>query len=154
MAERISTTGTSMAAAVVPGAGAATHRSRRNRWGNPVGYLFIGPGVLLYLIFSVYPILRGIVMSFQNYRFLRPASRNPFNSFNGLDNWIEMWNDPMFWHSLRVAGTFTLGALPADILLGLACAVLISSIPNSRFETATRVIAYLPVILPISVAML
>jgi hypothetical protein len=108
MAERISTTGTSMAAAVVPGAGATTRRSRRNRWGNPVGYLFIGPGVLLYLVFSVYPILRGIVMAFQNYRFLRPASRNPFNSFNGLDNWIEMWNDPMFWHSLRVPGRLRL----------------------------------------------
>lgn len=132
-----------------------THRRRRRKkWGNPVGYLFVGPAVILYLIFALYPILRGLIMAFQDYRFLNPASRNPLNSFNGLENWIELAHDPLFWHSMGVAVRFTLGALPANILLGLMCAVLISSIPNFRFETVTRVIAYLPVILPISVAML
>ncbi|MCB0065213.1 MAG: sugar ABC transporter permease [Caldilineaceae bacterium] len=126
----------------------------RRWWGNPVGYLFVGPGVLLYLLFSVYPIIRGLIMAFQDYRFLRPATRNPFNSFNGLENWIEMVHDDTFWHSLRVALTFTLTALPLNMLLGLSCAVLIASIPNRFAETVTRVIAYLPVILPISVAML
>lgn len=132
----------------------AGHNLRRGWWGNPVGYLFVGPGVLLYLLFAVYPIIRGLVMAFQDYRFLRPSSRNPFNSFNGLENWIEMVQDDTFWHSLRVALTFTLAALPLNILLGLSCAVLIASIPNKFAETFTRVIAYLPVILPISVAML
>ena len=30
----------------------------RGSWGNPIGYLFVAPGVLLYALFSVYPILR------------------------------------------------------------------------------------------------
>lgn len=141
-------------AGVTPAAAAQTSRLGRKRWGNAAGYLFIGPGVLLYVLFSVYPILRGLIMAFQDYRFLKPASRNPLNSFNGLDNWIEMVHDVTFWHSLRVATLFTLGALPANVILGLACAVLIARIPNVRFATAMRVIAYLPVILPISVAML
>lgn len=137
-----------------PGRRPTSRTARRSWWGNPVGYLFVGPGVLLYLLFSVYPIIRGLVMAFQDYRFLRPASRNPINSFNGLENWIEMVQDDTFWHSLSVALTFTLAALPMNILLGLSCAVLIASIPNAFVETLTRVIAYLPVILPISVAML
>lgn len=136
------------------GRGAAAGRTDRLTRSALTGYLFVGPAVLLYLVFSVYPVLRGILMAFQDYRFLKPATRNPLNSFNGLDNWIEMVGDPTFWHSFRVALLFTLGAFPANIVLGLACAVLIASIRNRVLETATRVIVYLPVILPVSVAML
>ena len=127
---------------------------RGQGWGNPIGYLFVGPGVLLYFVFAAYPILRGLVMAFQDYRFLIPETRSPFNSFNGLDNWIEMLHDKTFLHSFKVAATFTLGTFPTNIILSLACAVLIASIPRDVFAMISRVIVYLPVILPMSVAML
>ena len=127
---------------------------RSEGWGNPLGYLFIGPGVLLYFLFAAYPIVRGLAMAFQDYRFLIPSSRSFFASFNGLDNWIELAGDPTWWHSFRVALLFTLGTLPSNIILGLAIAVLISSIPNERLTVFTRVAVYLPVIVPVSVAML
>jgi ABC-type sugar transport system permease subunit len=127
---------------------------RRQRWGNPLGYLFVGPGVLLYFVFAAYPIVRGLIMAFQDYRFLIPASRNPLVSFNGLDNWIELARDQLWWHSFKVALVFTLGTFPANLMLGLAAAVLISALPNSFWQVFTRVVVYLPVIVPISVAML
>ncbi len=127
---------------------------RRGSWGNPAGYLFIAPGVLLYFLFSAYPILRGIVMTFQDYRFLIPESRNPFVSFNGFANFVELMDDPLWWHSFKVALVFTLGTFPAEVIVGLLVAVLIATVPNDTWATMTRVVAYLPVILPISVAML
>jgi multiple sugar transport system permease protein len=127
---------------------------REQGWGNPIGYLFVGPGVLLYFIFSAYPIVRGLVMAFQDYRFLIPATRSPFVSFNGLANWIELAQDELWWHSFRVALLFTLGTFPANIVFGLMAAVLIASIPGRRWAVLARVVVYLPVIVPISVAML
>jgi ABC-type sugar transport system permease subunit len=94
------------------------------------------------------------MMAFQDYRYLIPESRSFLHSFNGFDNWIEMANDPMFWHSFKVAVFFTLGTFPANLVVGMACAVMISSMRNEVWATFTRVIAYLPVILPVSVAML
>lgn len=127
---------------------------RQQRWGRKIGYLFVGPGVVLYFTFSGYPIIRGFIMAFQDYRFLIPETRNPFVSFNGLQNWAEMALDPLFWHSFKIALIFTLGTFPVDLVLALACAVLIASLPSEWFATLTRVVVYLPVILPISVAML
>jgi ABC-type sugar transport system permease subunit len=123
-------------------------------WGNPIGYLFVLPGVLLYFVFAAYPIVRGVIMAFQDYRFLIPESRNPFVSFNGLQNWIELFNDATFWHSFRVSLLFTLGTLPTGIVLSLLCAVLIAAITRDHLATMARIVVYLPVILPMSVAML
>jgi len=127
---------------------------REQSWGHPIGYLFVGPGVLLYFVFSAYPIVRGLIMAFQDYRFLIPETRNPFVSFNGLDNWIEMFQDDTFWHSFKVALAFTFGSFPANLILALMAAVLIAALTKPFWATATRVIVYLPVILPMSVAML
>jgi ABC-type sugar transport system permease subunit len=110
--------------------------------------------MLLYFLFSAYPILRGMVMAFQDYRYLIPETRNPFNSFNGLANWIEMAQDDRFWHSFKVSLLFTLGTFPTGLIVSLATAVLIASIARRYLATLARVVVYLPVILPMSVAML
>lgn len=141
-------------AAVLRQLGREIRGLRRAPWGNPVGYLFVLPGVLLYFVFSAYPIARGFIMAFQDYRFLIPESRSPFKSFNGLQNFVEMAHDHTFWSSLWVAVKFTIGSFPTNLVVALACAVLLASIRNNRMAVTSRVITYLPVILPISVAML
>ncbi|MBC7236982.1 MAG: sugar ABC transporter permease [Chloroflexi bacterium] len=140
--------------AVVGALWAEIRALRQQSWGNPLGYIFVGPGVLLYFVFAAYPIVRGLIMAFQDYRFLIPETRNPLVSFNGLANWIELAQDPRWWHSFKVALVFTLGTFPANVILGLAAAVLIASIPSPFWTTVARTVVYMPVIVPISVAML
>jgi len=130
----------------------AVRRATRERWGNPVGYVFIAPALLLYLIFNVWPILRGLAMAFCDYRFLVPGSEW---AFNGIDNFKEMFTrDPLFWHSLGIAVKYTLMTFPTGLLLSLSVALLISQVQNGRAAGAYRVIAYMPVVMPIAVAML
>ncbi len=126
---------------------------RKQRWGNLWGYVFIAPAVILYLIFQAWPILRGLFMAFSDYRWLLPETHG-LKGFNGLANWIEMFNDPTFWRSFGIAVRFTLMVLPLTLITSLSAAVLISKVENPTAAGVYRVIAYMPVVLPATVAML
>ena len=75
----------------------ALKQLRHERGGESLaGWLFIGPAVILYIIFSAYPLIRGIGIAFSDYRYLVPGHE----PFNGLDNYRELAHDPVFWQSL------------------------------------------------------
>jgi fructooligosaccharide transport system permease protein len=126
---------------------------RRQKWGNLWGYVFIAPAVIMYLVFQAWPILRGLFMAFSDYRWLIPASKG-FAGFNGLDNWAEMFHDETFWTSFGIAVRFSLMVLPLTLIFSLFTATMISQVRSSVAAGFYRVVAYMPVILPISVAML
>jgi multiple sugar transport system permease protein len=126
---------------------------RQQRWGNLWGYIFIAPAIILYLIFQAWPILRGLFMAFTDYRWLLPQTHT-LAGFNGLANWMEMFKDQTFWKSLGIAFKFTLMILPSALLLSLVTATLISKVENPGMAAVYRVIAYMPVVLPTTVAML
>lgn len=130
----------------------AVRRIRSERWGNPLGYVFVAPALIIYLVFNVWPVIRGLAMAVTDYRFLIPGSEW---AFNGLANYQEMFTDDrMFWHSLGIGLTYTLLTFPTGIVLSLVVAVLISQIRNTRAAATYRVIAYLPVVLPVAVSLL
>ena len=130
----------------------ASQRTRSGSWlsGATMGYLFILPALALYITFSAYPLVRGLTIAFSDYRFLVPNHQ----PFNGLDNFIEMFNDRMFWESFQRSLYYTVIYTPLNIGIGLLVALLISKILNPLEAAAYRVIAYLPVVLPIAVALL
>ncbi|HVC33591.1 MAG TPA: sugar ABC transporter permease [Chloroflexota bacterium] len=132
----------------------AGRRSSYRLYGNPLwGYLFVGPPLIVFAIFNVWPILRGIVMAFQDYRWLVPRTQCVWCT-NGLANYAELLQDDTFWHSLRVSAAYTLMYTPTTILLALLVAVLIGQVRSSRLEGIYRVICYLPVVLPVTAAVL
>lgn len=116
---------------------------------NPWAYLFIAPAVGLYLVFSVWPIFRGIAMAFTDFRFIYPDTRW---EFNGFSNFREMWSDEDFWNAVRVTIRFTLYVLPATVILALILAIAISRV--TRMAGFYRWMVYLPVILPVAVTYL
>lgn len=115
-----------------------------------MGYLFIFPALALYLTFSGYPLIRGLMIAFSDYRYLIPDHQ----PFNGLANFAEMVNDPLFWESFVRSLYYTVIYTPLNIGLGLLIAVLISKVLQPFEASVYRVIAYLPVVLPIAVALL
>ena len=125
---------------------------RQEKWGNPWGYVLVAPAVILYLVFQAWPILRGLFMAFSDYRWIIPETHG-LAGFNGIANFVEMWNDKVFWRSLGNAFKFTLMTTPVTLLLALFIAVMISKVRQRRLSAFYRVVSYLPVILPVSVAM-
>lgn len=126
---------------------------RHQAWGNLWGYVFIAPAVILYLIFQAWPILRGLLMAFSDYRWLIPRTHG-LAGFNGLANWAEMFQDNTFWLSFSIAVRFSLMVLPLTLILSLFTATMISQVKNNFAASFYRVVAYMPVILPLSIAML
>lgn len=130
---------------------AALRGVRQEAWGEALaGYLFVGPAVLLYLVFNAYPILRGLTIAFSDYRYLIPGHA----PFNGVDNWVQMVNDRVFWESLARSFEYTLVYFVLNFGLAFLVAVLISQIHQPREAGAYRVIAYLPYVLPVAIALL
>src|SRR5438445_1487495 len=124
---------------------------RQEAWGDaPAGYLFIGPAVLLFLIFNVYPVLRGVTIAFSDFRYLIPDHA----PFNGVDNWVEMAGDKDFFASLGRSLEYTALYVVLNFGAAFLAAVLISQVHQQREASVYRVIAYLPVVLPIAIAML
>jgi ABC-type sugar transport system permease subunit len=129
----------------------AVRALRREAWGESIaGFLFVGPAVALFLIFNAYPIIRGLVIAFSDYRYLVPD----YAPFNGFDNWLAMANDRVFWESFGRSLQYTAIYFALNFIMAFFVAVLISQVHGPREAGVYRVISYLPVILPASVALL
>jgi ABC-type sugar transport system permease subunit len=115
-----------------------------------MGYLFILPALALYITFSAYPLVRGVMIAFSDYRFLIPDHQ----PFNGLDNFVEMVNDPVFWESFKRSLYYTAIYTPLNIGVALLVALLISKVLHPLEAALYRVVSYLPVVLPIAVALM
>lgn len=125
---------------------------RSQKWGNLWGYVFVAPTLILYTIFQAWPIVRGFYMAFSDYRWIIPETHG-WASFNGLANFQEMAQDETFWRSLGIAARYTLFYIPSTLILSLFVAVMISKVKRPALAGFYRVVTYLPVILPVSVAM-
>lgn len=102
--------------------------------------LLLLPGLLLFGIFTAYPILRLFWMSFCDMRFSSMLTQ----PFVGLANYREVFGDRAFWTVFANSIAYTLVTVPGQMALGLFIAVLLSGI--GRFGVTFRVIHYLPVV--------
>lgn len=77
-----------------------------------VGYLFILPFVLVFLIFSIYPVGRTLYLSFTDY--------SGFNipTWTGLENYIRVFKDKLFWEAF--GNTLKIWGVNIVLQLGLA----------------------------------
>ena len=126
---------------------------RREKPGNRLGYLFITPAILLFLIFQGYPIIRGLLMAFSDYRWLVPETQGLFD-LNGLENYRTMLQDETFFRSFGITLKYTVLFLPSLLIVSLGTALLISKVKNPRLAAFYRVVAYIPVVLPVSISMM
>ncbi|MGI5524892.1 carbohydrate ABC transporter permease [Micromonospora sp. CA-259024] len=106
---------------------------------NLTGHTFLIGAVLCFVVFSWYPMVRGIVMSFQR-------TRRGETTWVGWDNYSRIIADPSFWPAWQNTLYFTLLAL----LLGYAAPFFVAILLN-EFRHAKgylRILVYLPVMLP------
>ena len=103
------------------------------------GYLLVAPAVIGFLLFTLFPMLASFGLSLTEYDLLSSPE------WIGLDNYRRMIDDELFWHSLRVTGTYALVALPVGLVLALAIALLLNQ--NVPGITVWRTLYVLPSVL-------
>ncbi|MFE5323430.1 carbohydrate ABC transporter permease [Paenibacillus sp. NPDC056579] len=99
-------------------------------------YLFILVPVLLFLIFTLYPVISAFMMSFQKHTVMK-------TTWVGLDNYRYMFMDEVFWKSLKNTVIFTVGTVPVNIIITFGLAFFIFQMKQS-WQTFFKAALYLP----------
>lgn len=101
-------------------------RPRASRFQNPPyirpyhGYLFVLPGLIIYAIFVLWPIINTARYSLFDWTgFSEPV-------FVGLDNYVELWRDEDFWLALQHNAFFVIFYSLIPIALGLFLTALMT----------------------------
>jgi ABC-type sugar transport system permease subunit len=84
------------------------------------GWLFLLPTLAALGLISVFPILRGIALSFYEYGGLRP------DVFVGLNNYVEVFALPDFWVVMQNTFVWSFTAVVLMAALGLAFAIMLN----------------------------
>ena len=106
---------------------------------NRTGYLFVLPFVIVFLVFSVYPVFRTLYLSFTNYKGYGDAT------WAGIDNYIRVVKDKFFWRDLW--NTIKIWGVNIILQIGLAflLTVIFSDIKyRIRGLAVFRAMYYLP----------
>ncbi|MFE5793102.1 carbohydrate ABC transporter permease [Streptomyces sp. NPDC056503] len=121
-------------------------RRRRRIRENLTAYAFLGAGLICFALFSWYPIVRGLLLGFQQVTFAQPAT------WVGWENYQRLFDDPLFATAWKNTGSFTLLALVFGFAAPFATAVVLNEFRHAR--SYLRMTVYLPVMLPPIVTML
>ncbi len=114
---------------------------------NIAGFLFISPWLLHFFLLIAFAMLYSFRISLMETDLLSSQK------FVGLANYSKMWNDELFWKSLRVTAYYTFVLVPSGIVIALAIAVLMNQ--NVKLVGVWRMLFYLPsVVSGVAVAIL
>ena len=120
--------------ATIPG---TTAKPRRRRDDTRLAILFILPALIGFLVFMVWPLLRGIYLSFTRFNLLTPAK------FNGLDNYLRMVQDPVFWNALKVTIYYVVLNIGIQTIVALVIAVMMQRLTRSTWLRGIVLTPYL-----------
>lgn len=113
-----------------------------------MGYLFIAPWIIYFLVFILYPFFLSFQNSFLDINVLSPES----TQFVGLNNWISVSSDELFWRSLFNVIFNQVIFVLLSFVLAMGMALLLHEI--THFGGLFRTIMFIPVITSITVAMI
>lgn len=110
----------------------ATGRKRR------IGFMLLCllPAVLSVGLWAYYPLARGLVMAFQDYRIVLGTR------FVGFDNFIEVFTQPIFYKALWNSFVYVLLTIAIGFFLPIGLALALNEIP--RGKVFFRTLFYLP----------
>ena len=105
----------------------------RIAWG-PI--LMLAPALVLIGLWKYYPLMRGGVMAFQDYRITGQST------WIGVDNFINVLLDRNFWIYMRQTFKFVLFSLVLGFFTPVIVALLLAEVP--RFKILLRTVFFLP----------
>jgi multiple sugar transport system permease protein len=111
------------------------------------GYAFVMPFLIVYGLFTLWPIISGLRMSFSNVSLLGGGS-----PFVGFQNYSQALHDPDFWAALWHSVEFTIITTPPLVVGGLGLALLANRAMPGR--SLFRMAIFAPFVLPVTVVTL
>ncbi|WP_438348501.1 carbohydrate ABC transporter permease [Paenibacillus sp. FA6] len=113
-------------------------RKRRIKGDGVWGYGFIAVALVIFAMFTAYPVFSAFIISFQQYKPLG-------SSYIGFDNYINTLGDSLFWKSIKNTIVYTILTVPVALLLSFAVAILILPL-RKWLQTTFKAVYYLPAV--------
>ncbi len=101
-----------------------------------IPWLFLLPAILSIAVWSYYPLIRGAIMAFQDYRIVGDST------WEGLDNFIRVASDPGFWKAWGRTLEYVVITLALGFTAPVVLAILLCEIP--RGKVFFRFVYFLP----------
>ncbi|WP_058302061.1 carbohydrate ABC transporter permease [Gorillibacterium timonense] len=111
---------------------------RKRHTENFSGYAFIAVALVVYAVFTAYPVVKALIVSFQEYKPLG-------STYVGLDNYVATFKSALFWKSIRNTVIYTLLTVPVALFLSFSIAIMILPL-RKRVQNIFKGIYYLPVV--------
>jgi len=113
-------------------------RWNRRKLANRVAFLgFTAPNFILLAVFTFWPIAYSLYLSFFKWNMIAPVK-----TFVGLENYVRMGQDPIFWQVLRNTGVLAAGTVFIKLAIALFLAVLLNQ--KIRGREGYRAIIFSP----------
>src|SRR5215212_3111021 len=126
----------------------AARSSRRAIERNLVAYAFVGPALLVPCAFLVYPAVYTLLLSFHELLGFTPE----WGPFVGLDNYIQLAKDGIFWKAAVNSILFVVVRTPLEVTIAFGLALLLNqNIPGRSF---LRTMFFVPVVMSLIVVTL
>ncbi|WP_337193912.1 sugar ABC transporter permease [Pontibacillus yanchengensis] len=103
-----------------------------------VPYLFILPAITFFLIFTVYPVISSLLLSFQK-------KVGSSYEFAGLENYIRLFQDELFYKALGNTFLILIVQVPIQLFLAVVIAVALNS-KMVKAKAFFRVAFFMPAI--------
>ncbi|MEU4602900.1 sugar ABC transporter permease [Kribbella sp. NPDC023972] len=110
---------------------------RRSRGDLKVAMIFLAPATLGFVVFYIWPTLRGAYLSFTEYSLLAAPD------FNGLANYERMVQDSFFWNALVVTVEYVVINIGVQTVLAVGIAMLMHRLTQSITVRAVVLLPYL-----------
>lgn len=112
------------------------------RIGDRSAYLFVAPAVILMGIFIVYPMISSVVLSLTNWSGLGEKV------FIGIENYVHLFQDAVFWESIRLQFTWAVLSVVLLAIGGLFLALLVEYfVPVRQLIPVARTIMFMPMMM-------
>jgi multiple sugar transport system permease protein len=107
-------------------------------------YLFLAPFLIFFAVFVVRAVFTAVNLSFYDWQILRPA-----RPYIGLGNYQELFNDYVWWISVKNTIIFTILTVGGTTIVALAAAIAVTQ--RIRGAGFFRVLLYMPTLLSVGV---
>jgi ABC-type sugar transport system permease subunit len=102
-------------------------------------YLMVSPYLLHLLVFTAFPVVFSIILTFFNWNIISPMK------WNGLGNWTHILSDRLFWKSILNTLKFLAVHIPLQIIIALALAEVLNQ--KIKLRGFFRAAFFMPVVI-------
>lgn len=112
--------------------------------GKNAAYFFLTPALLSIFVFFFLPVIAAFLMSFTDFDIYSLGNFSNVR-FIGFKNYLNLFDDPLFWTSLKNTFYFVIAAGPLSVAISLAAAILLNS-KLIKFKGIFRLVYFIPVV--------